>query len=65
MTPDFWVTLLQGGNIMIAAIIAEGLIIVYLGRYVAKLVDKIIDMSQKTAEVMEKLSSDYRERNKH
>ena len=64
MDPSFWATLLTQGNFLIAAVIAEGFVIIFLGRFIVKLVDKIIDISTKTAEVLEKVSTDYRTKDK-
>ena len=60
MTPDFWAQLLTSGNVLVAIVMAEAFVIMYLGRYIVKLIDKIIDISTKTAEVLEKVSTDYR-----
>jgi len=60
MGPEFWVVLLSGNNLMVAAILAQAAVIIIMGRYISKLVDKIIDLSTKSSEILEKLSNDYR-----
>lgn len=60
MNPEFWIQLLTTNNIMVAAIMAEGFFIVYMARYIQKLVDKVIVVSSKSAEVLERISNDYR-----
>jgi hypothetical protein len=62
VTPEFWVQLLTGGNVMVAIALAEGIVIVFLAKYISKLIDKIIHMTEKTAEVLEKISTDFRTR---